>query len=125
MNLKFIGSPNDRVAQLLDGRIDAANVFGLQSYIVEQQGFRTIVDTTCTNKRTAGWSGCSWSRPSKPLVQITGPRFWSEVGSIMCDDCSGAYACPRLHWTARNAKAMVPVESSLSSRLYESERTPR
>jgi NitT/TauT family transport system substrate-binding protein len=27
-NLKFIGSPNDRVAQLLDRRIDAANVFG-------------------------------------------------------------------------------------------------
>ena len=46
MNLKFIGSPNDRVAQLLDRRIEAANVFGLQSYIVEQQGFRKIVDTT-------------------------------------------------------------------------------
>ena len=44
--LKFIGSPNDRVAQLLDRRIDAANVFGLQSYIVEQQGFRKVVDTS-------------------------------------------------------------------------------
>src|SRR5579859_7607934 len=44
--LKFIGSPNDRVAQLLDRRIEAANVFGLQSYIVEQQGFRKVVDTT-------------------------------------------------------------------------------
>jgi NitT/TauT family transport system substrate-binding protein len=44
--LKFIGSPNDRVAQLLDRRIDAANVFGLQSYVVEQQGFRKVVDTT-------------------------------------------------------------------------------
>jgi len=46
VNLKFIGTPNDRVAQLLDGRIEAANVFGLQSYIVEQQGFRKIVDTS-------------------------------------------------------------------------------
>jgi NitT/TauT family transport system substrate-binding protein len=46
MRLKFIGSPNDRVAQLLDRRIDAANVFGLQSYIVEQQGFRKVVDTS-------------------------------------------------------------------------------
>jgi ABC-type nitrate/sulfonate/bicarbonate transport system substrate-binding protein len=46
IQLKFIGSPNDRVAQLLDRRIEAANVFGLQSYIVEQQGFRKIVDTT-------------------------------------------------------------------------------
>lgn len=44
--LKFIGSPNDRVAQLLDRRIDSANVFGLQSYIVEQQGFRKVVDTS-------------------------------------------------------------------------------
>jgi NitT/TauT family transport system substrate-binding protein len=46
MHLKFIGSPNDRVAQLLDRRVDAANVFGLQSYIVEQQGFRKVVDTS-------------------------------------------------------------------------------
>ena len=46
INLKFIGSPNDRVAQLLDRRIEAANVFGLQSYIVEQQGFRKVVDTS-------------------------------------------------------------------------------
>lgn len=46
MQLKFIGSPNDRVAQLLDRRIEAANVFGLQSYIVEQQGFRKVVDTS-------------------------------------------------------------------------------
>jgi NitT/TauT family transport system substrate-binding protein len=46
IGLKFIGSPNDRVAQLLDGRIDAANVFGMQTYIVEQQGFRKVVDTT-------------------------------------------------------------------------------
>jgi len=46
IKLKFIGSPNDRVARLLDGRIEAANVFGLQSYIVEQQGFRKVVDTS-------------------------------------------------------------------------------
>jgi NitT/TauT family transport system substrate-binding protein len=44
--LKFIGSPNDRVAQLLDRRVEAANVFGMQSYIVEQQGFRKVVDTS-------------------------------------------------------------------------------
>lgn len=46
MQLRFIGSPNDRVAQLLDRRIEAANVFGLQSYIVEQQGLRKVVDTS-------------------------------------------------------------------------------
>jgi len=46
MRLKFVGSPNDRVAQLLDRRVEAANVFGLQSYIVEQQGFRKVADTS-------------------------------------------------------------------------------
>ena len=46
MTLKFIGTPNDRVAQLLDRRVEAANVFGMQSYIVEQQGFRKVVDTS-------------------------------------------------------------------------------
>jgi NitT/TauT family transport system substrate-binding protein len=46
MRLQFIGSPNDRVAQLLDRKVEAANVFGMQSYIVEQQGFRKVLDTT-------------------------------------------------------------------------------
>jgi len=44
--LKFSGRPNDRVAQLLDRKLDAANVFGLQTYVVEQQGFRKVLDTT-------------------------------------------------------------------------------
>ena len=34
------------MAQLLDRRIEAVNVFGLQSYIVEQQGFRKVVDAS-------------------------------------------------------------------------------
>jgi NitT/TauT family transport system substrate-binding protein len=46
INLKFVGSPNDRVAQLLDRRIESANVFGAQSYIVEQLGFRKVADTS-------------------------------------------------------------------------------
>jgi NitT/TauT family transport system substrate-binding protein len=44
--LKFIGSPNDRVAQALDRRIEAANVFSMQTYILEQQGFRKVADTS-------------------------------------------------------------------------------
>ena len=46
MKLRFIGHPNDRVAQLLDRTVEAANVFGMQSYIVEQQGFRKVADTS-------------------------------------------------------------------------------
>jgi NitT/TauT family transport system substrate-binding protein len=45
IKLKFIGPPNDRVAQLLDRRVEAVNVFGMQSYIVEQQGFRKVADS--------------------------------------------------------------------------------
>src|SRR5438067_2992203 len=46
INLKFIGSPNDRVAQLLDRRVESVNVFSLQSYIVEQEGFRQGLDAS-------------------------------------------------------------------------------
>ena len=46
IRLKFGGLPNDRVDQLLDGRAPAATVFGVQSYLVEQLGFRKIVDCT-------------------------------------------------------------------------------
>ena len=40
------GRPNDRVDLLLDRSVAAANVFASQLYVVEQQGFRKIVDTT-------------------------------------------------------------------------------
>ena len=44
--LDFVGRPFDRVRLLQAGRIDAANVFGAQYYILEQQGFRKLLDTT-------------------------------------------------------------------------------
>jgi len=44
--LDFVGRPWDRVRLMRDGRIDAANVFGAQYYILEQLGFRKLVDTT-------------------------------------------------------------------------------
>jgi NitT/TauT family transport system substrate-binding protein len=44
--LDFVGRPFDRVRLLQAGRIEAANVFGAQYYILEQQGFRKLVDTT-------------------------------------------------------------------------------
>ena len=46
VNLQFVGGPNDRVDLLLDRSVAAANVFASQLYVVEQQGFRKIVDTT-------------------------------------------------------------------------------
>ena len=42
----FGGSPPDRVDQLLDGSAAAATVFGAQYYLMEQLGFRKIVDAT-------------------------------------------------------------------------------
>jgi NitT/TauT family transport system substrate-binding protein len=44
--LDFVGRPWDRVRLMLEGRIEAANVFGAQYYLLEQHGFRKLVDTT-------------------------------------------------------------------------------
>jgi NitT/TauT family transport system substrate-binding protein len=46
MKLTFGGSPADRVDQMLDGSAAAATVFGAQYYLMEQLGFRKIVDAT-------------------------------------------------------------------------------
>ena len=46
INLAFGGSPADRVDQLLSGSAAAATVFGAQYYLLEQLGFRKIVDAT-------------------------------------------------------------------------------
>jgi NitT/TauT family transport system substrate-binding protein len=44
--LDFVGLPFDRVRLMRSGRIEAANVFGAQYYLLEQAGFRKLVDTT-------------------------------------------------------------------------------
>jgi NitT/TauT family transport system substrate-binding protein len=44
--LQFAGRPYDRLRLLLDGGITAANVWGAQYYVLEQRGFRKLVDTT-------------------------------------------------------------------------------
>ena len=46
IELDFVGRPWDRVRLMRDGRIPAANVFGAQYYLLEQLGFRKLVDTT-------------------------------------------------------------------------------
>jgi NitT/TauT family transport system substrate-binding protein len=46
IKLKFIGQLMDRVAALLDRKIEAANGFSAPAYLLEQQGFRKVVDTT-------------------------------------------------------------------------------
>jgi NitT/TauT family transport system substrate-binding protein len=44
--LRFLGYPYDRVDALLEGRVPAANIWGAATYLVEQQGFRKVVDAT-------------------------------------------------------------------------------
>lgn len=44
--LHFGGPPDERLANLIDRKSEAASVFGLQLYVLEQLGFRKIVDTT-------------------------------------------------------------------------------
>ncbi len=46
INLHFVGRPLQRMAYLLDRKVAAANVFGIPLYVLEQQGFRRVVDTT-------------------------------------------------------------------------------
>jgi NitT/TauT family transport system substrate-binding protein len=46
ISLAFVGRPFDRVRQMLGREIVAANVFGAQYYLLEQAGFRKLVDTT-------------------------------------------------------------------------------
>ena len=46
INLKFAGTTWSRVDAVLARRVPAANVFGLQLYLLEQQGFRRVTSTT-------------------------------------------------------------------------------
>jgi NitT/TauT family transport system substrate-binding protein len=46
VKLRFIGGPPQRVDLLLAREVPAANVFTIQRDIVEQQGFRKVMDTT-------------------------------------------------------------------------------
>jgi NitT/TauT family transport system substrate-binding protein len=46
IKLRFVGWPTARMEQMLDRSVPAGNVFGMQLYIVEQMGFRKVVDTT-------------------------------------------------------------------------------
>lgn len=46
IKLAYSGLPNDRVRLMMRGRVSAANVFGAQYYILEQLGYRKLVDTT-------------------------------------------------------------------------------
>lgn len=46
IRLKFVGLPFDRVQLLMERRVASANVFGTAGYVLEQQGFRKIVDTS-------------------------------------------------------------------------------
>lgn len=46
IRLKFAGPPWDRVDRALTRQVAAVNVWGPQRYLLEQQGFRHLVDTT-------------------------------------------------------------------------------
>jgi NitT/TauT family transport system substrate-binding protein len=46
IELAFVGYPFDRVRLMRDRQLEAANVWGAQYYLLEQWGFRKLVDTT-------------------------------------------------------------------------------
>lgn len=46
ITVSFAGLPYDRVRLLIRGEVEAASVFGAQYYLLEQLGYRKLVDTT-------------------------------------------------------------------------------
>jgi len=44
--LRFVGGPVERMELMLDRDLEAATVFGAHLYVLEQQGFRKVVDAT-------------------------------------------------------------------------------
>jgi NitT/TauT family transport system substrate-binding protein len=46
INLRFVGQPYDRIDALLARDLPAANVWGAATYLLEQQGFRKVLDGT-------------------------------------------------------------------------------
>jgi hypothetical protein len=46
IELRFLGMPYDRVDALLAGDVPAANLWGASTYLVEQRGFRKLLDST-------------------------------------------------------------------------------
>ncbi|HLF70828.1 MAG TPA: hypothetical protein VI759_01555, partial [Dehalococcoidia bacterium] len=46
MKLSFIGSPADRLDMMIEGKMAAVDVFGMQKDILEYFGFRKVVDTS-------------------------------------------------------------------------------
>src|SRR5438067_6432653 len=46
IRFEFIGLPLDRLSLLLERKVPAANMFGAPLYLLEQQGFRKILDST-------------------------------------------------------------------------------
>lgn len=46
IEMSFVGLPFDRVRLMRDRQIPSANVWGAQYYLLEQWGFRKLVDTT-------------------------------------------------------------------------------
>lgn len=46
INLRYLGYPYDRVDLALDRQVPASTVWGASTYLLEQQGFRKIVDAT-------------------------------------------------------------------------------
>ncbi|GAA5115438.1 ABC transporter substrate-binding protein [Pseudonocardia adelaidensis] len=46
VTLGFYGFPFDRTRLLLEGKVPAVNAWGASAYVLEQRGFRKLVDTT-------------------------------------------------------------------------------
>lgn len=46
INVQFVGTPNIRLGLLLEGKVQAGNGLGAPCYVLEQNGFRKIIDNS-------------------------------------------------------------------------------
>lgn len=46
ISLRFVGIPVDRLRLMLERRLEAAHAFGPSMYVLEQQGFRKVLDSS-------------------------------------------------------------------------------
>ena len=78
IKLNFAGLLLDRLALLVDRKVAAASLFGAPFYVVEQLGFRKIVDTTFMIGHLIAPEAnrATWSVSSQPCGAASGKSIW-------------------------------------------------
>ena len=106
--LSFVGRPWDRVRLMLDRKIEAANVFGPQYYVLEQLGFRKLVDTTFV---MGFMVAPTWTpRTSRATSGRCAGRSARSISRSSATSASGCASCPRISANTVDVRRFGPGE---------------